>query len=75
MLKNLDSIDVSAIDTSFIGHNYYGDNSSVITDIRAVLNESSNRDAWAWVEPFMTTDGPYWVFRSNIASRPRGNPR
>jgi hypothetical protein len=29
----IDSIDVSAVDTSFIGHSYYGESTSVIGDI------------------------------------------
>ena len=36
-VDGIDSIDVSAVDTSFLGHSYYGDNTSVISDIRRLL--------------------------------------
>jgi esterase/lipase superfamily enzyme len=44
--KGIDSIDVSQIDTSLVGHSYYGSNRSVITDIREVLQKikPENRD-------------------------------
>lgn len=35
--SGIDSIDVSRVDASLIGHSYYGSNRSVITDIHSVL--------------------------------------
>lgn len=34
----IESIDVSEVDTSLVGHSYYGSNRSIITDIRKVLS-------------------------------------
>lgn len=36
-VDGLDSIDVSAVDTSFLGHSYYGDNTSVLSDITRLI--------------------------------------
>lgn len=35
----VDSIDVSAVDTSFLGHSYYGENKTVLSDLRVLLRE------------------------------------
>jgi esterase/lipase superfamily enzyme len=39
IIPGIDTIDVSAIDTNFIGHFYYGDNTSVVSDIMLLLGE------------------------------------
>jgi esterase/lipase superfamily enzyme len=33
ILEGMDSVDVSAVDTSLLGHSYYGDNSSLLADL------------------------------------------
>jgi hypothetical protein len=33
LIPGIDTIDASAVDTSFIGHSYYGENRSVLSDI------------------------------------------
>ena len=38
VVQGIDTIDVSAIDTGFLGHSYVGDNSSVITDMFYLLS-------------------------------------
>ncbi|MGH9145379.1 MAG: alpha/beta hydrolase, partial [Vicinamibacterales bacterium] len=63
VVPGLDTIDVSAIDTNLIGHFYYGDNRSVLTDIFYLL-----RDARPPGERFglrQVTQGPrqWWVFK------------
>jgi len=37
IVEGLDSIDASAVDTSLLGHSYFGDNRSVISDIYNLL--------------------------------------
>jgi esterase/lipase superfamily enzyme len=37
VVKGIDTVDVSAIDTSFLGHSYIADNASVIADIYGLL--------------------------------------
>jgi len=39
IVPGIDTIDVSAIDTNFVGHSYYGDNTSVVSDIMLLLGE------------------------------------
>lgn len=39
VVPGIDTIDVSAVDTDLVGHFYYGDNASVISDLLLVLRE------------------------------------
>ncbi|HSC45993.1 MAG TPA: alpha/beta hydrolase [Candidatus Acidoferrum sp.] len=68
VVQGIDTIDVSAIDTGFLGHSYVADNSSVITDIfyllsgvpvakRACLTSHSltNLDYWLYGPPGTAT--------------------
>jgi len=68
VVKGIDTIDVSSIDTGFLGHSYVGDNSSVITDMfyllsgvpvakRACLTSHSftNLDYWLYGPPGTAT--------------------
>lgn len=38
VVPDIDTVDVSALDTNLIGHSYYGDNASVISDMTLVLS-------------------------------------
>lgn len=37
VLEGLDTIDASAVDTSLLGHSYYGDSGSILADIHALV--------------------------------------
>ncbi len=39
VLPGMDTVDVSAVDTSLLGHSYYGDNRSVLADLFRLLQE------------------------------------
>lgn len=39
VVDGVDSIDVSALDTDMVGHSYYGDNRSIIADIRKIIKQ------------------------------------
>jgi hypothetical protein len=39
-VPGIDTIDVSAVDTDLIGHVYYGDNRSVLTDISELFRSA-----------------------------------
>jgi esterase/lipase superfamily enzyme len=63
-LKGIDSVDVSRIDSSLVGHSYYGSNSSIITDIRMVLFRKKIEER-KLLEPHdnVTTHRRYWLFK------------
>jgi esterase/lipase superfamily enzyme len=60
--KRVDTIDVSELDTDFMGHSYYGDNQSVISDLYHLIRykESPPRFGLKVVTP----DNPrFWLFQ------------
>jgi esterase/lipase superfamily enzyme len=63
VVPGIDTVDVSAVDTSLLGHNYYGDNSSVLTDIFELLNDSKPADQRQWLHAERLGLLKYWVFQ------------
>lgn len=65
----LDTIDVSPIDTSLIGHSYYGDNPLMIRDMRALIELTGPASAREWLRQVAHAAGvAYWVFRTEFSS-------
>jgi len=62
--EGVETIDVSPIDTSLIGHSYYGDNPQLIDDLKAMINfnlPAANRE---WLERnVLESEAFYWSFR------------
>jgi esterase/lipase superfamily enzyme/nucleoid DNA-binding protein len=57
----LDSVDASAVDTSFLGHSYYGDNRSVISDIYHLIRNSLPPGDRG-LRPRRSKAGAFWAF-------------
>jgi esterase/lipase superfamily enzyme len=65
----LDTVDVSPIDTSLIGHSYYGDNPLMIRDLAAVIGLDLPADGRQWLRrTLLTPDAIYWAFRQDLAT-------
>jgi len=62
ILKGIDTIDVSAIDSSLLGHSYFGDNTSVISDIRRLLTEGAPPNQRTCLSEASLLNLTYWVF-------------
>lgn len=65
ILDGVDSIDATAVDSSFVGHSYYAENASVMADLFYVINADpvipvAERFA---LEEVVTSEGSYWKFR------------
>ena len=58
----VDSIDVSDVDTSLLGHSYYGDNGSVVSDIRRLLSTGLGPDRRCGLRAVTNTAAQYWTF-------------
>jgi esterase/lipase superfamily enzyme len=61
-VDGIDSIDVSAVDTSFLGHSYYGDNTSVVSDIRRLLQTGLSPDRRCGLQSVTSAALRYWTF-------------
>ena len=65
VIPGIDTVDVSSVDTSFIGHGYFGDNERVIADMLDLINESKPPHMRRFLEPKQMGELLYWVFRGD----------
>jgi esterase/lipase superfamily enzyme len=63
VVPGIDTIDVSAVDTSLLGHNYYGSNTSVLADLFELLQVSKPPDQRQWLRQQRFGLLKYWVFQ------------
>jgi len=67
VIPGIDTIDVSTVDTSFIGHLYYGDNATVIADMLDLINQSKPPHLRPWLQPRRFGELMYWIFHADPA--------
>lgn len=66
-LTGVETVDVSPIDTSLVGHSYYGDNPIMIRDLQALIHENIPANAREWLQEMLQKpDVFYWKFRENL---------
>ncbi len=63
VIPGIETIDVSAVDTSLVGHTYYGDNATVISDMIDLVRNSKSAQQRSWLVTARFHDLLYWVFR------------
>lgn len=63
LLPGLDTIDVSIVDTSLLGHSYYGDNKSIITDLHHLIDRGEPPQNRPWLSEAQRKSLKYWLFR------------
>jgi esterase/lipase superfamily enzyme len=61
VLDGVDTIDASAVDTSLLGHSYYGDNRSILSDIHALVR-GGNAPRFG-MKAAGTTKRRFWVLK------------
>lgn len=64
VMPGMDTIDVSTVDTSLIGHSYYGSNDTVLGDLIDLINQSKPPHERRWLRPVRAGELSYWVFDS-----------
>lgn len=69
--EGLDSIDASAVDTSFMGHSYFGDNRSIISDLIKLISgvKAGGTDRQVLKECVGRGGAKYWACRSGSEER------
>lgn len=60
VLKGLDTVDATNVDTSFLGHSYYAENRSVISDMYYVVGENLPPKERFGLEMVKQSFGKYW---------------
>ncbi len=66
LVTGVDTIDASHIDTSMLGHSYYGDSDAIINDLRAILQLAQEPTQRTWLMPKQRSGLTYWVFRNAV---------
>lgn len=59
----VETIDASSVDTGFLGHSYFGDNSSVLSDLYYLLKDGFPASQRSRLQSKTIPAGIYWVFR------------
>jgi len=62
VVPGIETIDVSDVDTSLLGHSYYGNNDTVLADMFYLLHESRPASQREWLQPRPWGGSQYWVF-------------
>jgi esterase/lipase superfamily enzyme len=61
--SSVDTVDVTAVDTSLLGHSYYAENRSVLADMFEVIRKGTPPDDRFGLVPKDRYGSRYWVFR------------
>jgi esterase/lipase superfamily enzyme len=63
VVPHVDTIDASAVDTSLLGHAYYGDNRSILSDIYQVIQSGAPPGQRFGMHPMTFEQTQYWAFQ------------
>jgi esterase/lipase superfamily enzyme len=73
VIPGIDTIDVTAIDSSPWGHSYYGSSDPVLSDLKALLLLATPAQDRTWLSPADRNGLTYWIFQPAVG--PSGAPR
>jgi esterase/lipase superfamily enzyme len=62
VVPGIDTVDVSEVDTSLIGHSYYGSNTTVLADLFELMQGSKSPDQRRWLQSMRLGALKYWKF-------------
>lgn len=69
IVPGIETIDVSNVDSSLLGHSYFGSNMSVIRDLQELLDGYKSADERHFLMPIGRDGAKYWEFRTDLAQR------
>jgi esterase/lipase superfamily enzyme len=62
--RGIETIDATGVDTSLLGHSYFADTKSVLSDIFQIVSKGSRADERrTTLQPVNAPAGRYWIFR------------
>jgi esterase/lipase superfamily enzyme len=62
VVDSVDTVDATAVDTSMVGHAYYGENRSVLADVFRLIQGGTPPNARIGLKSRTQYGVPYWVF-------------
>jgi len=63
VINHIDTIDATAVDTSLLGHAYYGDNRSILSDMFTLIREGHGPESRFGLKKIERSGRHYWAFR------------
>ena len=63
VVKGIDTIDATSVDTSLMGHSYYGDRRTVLSDLFYLIQDGRPPDKRHGLESRSCSGGAYWAFK------------
>lgn len=63
VMPGIETIDATEIETSFLGHSYYADERSVLSDMFYMINQGLRANERSGLKELNDPKGQYWVFR------------
>jgi esterase/lipase superfamily enzyme len=64
VMQGLDTLDASAMDTSLVGHSYYGSKRSILSDVHDLLRYGHGPNGRFGLLPCTHPAGSYWMFQA-----------
>ena len=60
VVDGIDTIDASLVETDFVGHSYYGESRSVISDLFHMIHNDAPPSERGWLHPISLGESQYW---------------
>lgn len=71
VVTGIDTVDVSAVDMSLLGHDYYGSNPEILRDLLEVFNVRKKTAERTYLRASQNGGMPYWIFDPQVARASR----
>lgn len=65
LIDGIETVDASGIDTSFLGHSYFAESSSIISDIFDLIKTGRRAEKRKILKKILETHPDYWKVKSN----------
>jgi esterase/lipase superfamily enzyme len=62
LVSGVETIDATAVDTSLLGHSYFAEAQSVLSDMFQLIHNRERPDQRSWLKRVESTAGRYWEF-------------
>lgn len=69
IIDGIEMVDASSVDTSFLGHSYYGENTSVISDIVCLMHKNMRADERKQLTEITNQKKRHWLFKGANTAR------
>jgi len=64
IMDGIETIDATNVKTDFLGHSYFGENKSILSDIFYILRLGLRADKRAGLNSKKLVEGEYWEFKN-----------